>query len=359
MKKILVITLIILGGIFTTYIASLKNNTTKNIPQSVLQETIENKINSIHTSSSEVKQQAIIEPFVSKRSEDNKHEIISKELFTALEILDDKKMLSELIRLADIYTDNKLLQYLAAANCLNAKKENCDTSRFIDRLKSLDKNNAVINSLLIHEHLIDGNLDSALIEIQKISPDQTYESYFTDLLQSLEPAIKNTLTNKKTSVIDMFYKMRNDEGALSKMDMNQFEDLVTTVATQAMAEQSIHRNNKVIDHCLSNNSDNSQETKWSSVCKNYSSVMLKSNSYDERISALNLQLHLLKNTPDSNGFSKYKQQETDLKNLRATTNELASVEFILSSNFSKFHRDTIKLGEIEAMKILIESQPKN
>lgn len=121
---------------------------------------------------------------------------LSEDLVQALMTKNQGKRLSEIIRLADAYPDNLLLQYLAATNCLRKQQLICDSNKFTQRLLIANPNSATAKSFLAAMNLKNEDSESVLAELSKIKATDTYSSFFYETTQSLEPAFKEKFKEK-------------------------------------------------------------------------------------------------------------------------------------------------------------------
>jgi len=106
--------------------------------------------------------------------------VIFKESFEAIY----KKDINELIRLANAYPDEIILQYLVLNNCSYNNDTHCDLEQFSERLLLLEPNNTVSKSFLASSHIKKQDLISALDSLEKIHPSDSFNTYIPEFLDA-------------------------------------------------------------------------------------------------------------------------------------------------------------------------------
>lgn len=285
---------------------------------------------------------------------------LANDITNGLLIKDRLQRIAELVRLADVYPENELLQFLASNSCIKLKSNPCDPKRFADRLLSINPKNIIGKELLISDSLNSKDYETALSILETIDNGDTYSIYFSETIETVESSLRTKPPLNKYSR----WKLEKSLGYPTKSNLSQLSDGslqklgIQIDAIGVAAAQAI--NGDVIKTCSKEVTANVQAGRWINACNNYGQAMENSKSLLGQSIGLGIQARmqsLLGNHTASEELRIAKERISAIRNL--ATPIMTAESFFTSGETEKYFADLKKFGELEAMRRLIERQPKN
>ena len=359
MKKTFITLLIIFtSALLATVI--YKNQSVEN-PQDLLP--FENKINGDFSQVEESIEKKVtaesikISPIANEQNQKPFDVHLTNDITNVLLTEDKVKRVAELVRLADAYPKNELLQFLASANCIKLKTNPCDPKRFAERLLSINPKNVVGKELLISDSLNSKDYESALSILESIEGDESYNTYYSETFENVEYSLhKDARLNKyskKKLEKTLGYKIKPDLSQLSDESIQRLGvaiDAIGIAAAQAI-------NGDVTQACLKQGVANTQAERWRSACYKYGLALENSKTILGHSLGITIQARmqfLLGNQAAHEDLINIKNQIKDLNNLSGVI--MTDESFFSSGEFEFYFSELKKYGEFEAMRRLIERQ---
>ena len=281
--------------------------------------------------------------------------LIANDITNALTIEDYLTRVSELVRLADINTNNELLQYLASVSCVRLKENPCDPKRFAQRLLAINPNNAIGKELLVTDSLLQNDFESALTILENIQQTDDYSSYFSEVAEN----VKRSLLDKPDFYENLIQDIMNspkftDEPMVKNLSKERLKDLkVNSHAIGVAAAQSI--NPKVSQACYAQVKSNSQKQRWLNACHDYGVSMQNSVQMIDHFMGAKLQLTMLELKGDAEAAWLVQKTIEEHRHIFEKSADISiNGRFLLSEEFELYASELIEFGDIEAMKRLIE-----
>ena len=275
---------------------------------------------------------------------------ITNGLFTK----DRLQRIAELVRLADVYTENELLQFLASNGCIKLKSEPCDPKRFAERLLSINPKNIIGKELLVSDSLNNKDYETALSILETIDNSDEYSSYFSETMEIVESSLSANPPSNKYSREALGKSIGYPESNFSQMSDGSLQILGIQIdAIGVAAAQAI--NGDVIQTCSKEASENAQAKRWINACNNYGQAMQNSKSTFGQTVGLSIQARmqtLLGNHSATEELIIAKERIGNIMNLAIPI--MTAESFFTSGETETYFADVKEYGEIEAMKRVIE-----
>jgi len=248
----------------------------------------------------------------------------------SIDVINDDNRRQELVRLADAYPNELLLQMLAFTNCMNASLSECDSERFTVRMLKIDPNNAAARSFLASYFIKNDNYINALDELEKINPDNKFNTLFPESVE----AVKNAVTN------------------INQKSETLHKEKVKAIFEIAVVDSPFPQ---LFHKCTFQSLNNPQKERWQKACYRYASAMENSTTLLERSLAIALQKEILNITDSTIGLNEIIDREETLRQTMQDANHILDNDLIMqTSDYETWYQDFIKYGEIEAMRRLVE-----
>ena len=359
MKKTFITLLIILtSALLATVI--YKNHSVVN-PQDLLP--FENKINGKFSHVEESSEKKVTAESIKISPIENEHNQkpfdvhLTSDITNVLLTEDKVKRVAELVRLADAYPKNELLQFLASTNCIKLKTNPCDPKRFAERLLSINPKNVIGKELLISDSLNNKDYETALSILESIDGDETYSTYFTETIEIIEYALSKRPPSNKYSKKEveksLGITLNNNQSPLSKDNLQNLGVLIDAIGIAAA--QAI--NGDVSQACFKEATTNPQAERWLKACNTYGLAVQNSKSSLGQTLGISIQARmqfLLGNQSAYEELNATKQGIGDLMSLATVI--LTDESFFNSGKSVRYFSDLKRYGELEAMQRLIKRE---
>jgi len=237
----------------------------------------------------------------------------------------------EIIRFADLYPDEAILQYLSIVNCTRKKFDYCTSERFSERLIKIDPSDAAAKSLLVAHYLKTDEPARALAELNTVKSTDAFKTYFPELTQALAKELKDHEEYKDNTKNELYI-----------------------AAIGISAAQGI--DTSLLKYCISKIESKTPNEIWLSSCKTYSKAMLNSKSMvDQSLSlALTKAYFKIKNQTKEYEITIREKEKMD-KTIKAFGAVSLDDSFNTENNLADYFTSVRKLGEYRAMNNYLQN----